>query len=66
MFTITMVTVVTNMKVAESLLFVRLSEAARDLTSWPSGLRVWLRDQRTWMRTYFQCIFLRRYLLMHK
>ena len=29
--------VVTNTKVAESLLFERLFRAAHDLTSWPSG-----------------------------
>ena len=44
-------------RVAESLLFVRLSKAAHDQSSWPSGLR----SQRIWIdsrvRKYFQCVF---------
>ena len=31
------ITLVTNTKMAESLLFVRLFKAAHDLSSWPSG-----------------------------
>ena len=39
------IALVTNTKVVESVLFVRLFKAAHDLTSWPSGKRICLKTR---------------------